>query len=131
MLLTSFIHWLESRESVAAIFRNDAQITFNHNQSLDTTYALVSDKNFNSLDIHKNDAVLIDTTIKPVTGDIVVVPRGRGYTFARIKINDSSKQYQPYHPDYGYIANSNLQKVHIWGVVTQIMCNVQKGGDWK
>ena len=76
--------------------------------------------------IKSGDILIVDRSIEPQYGHIVIAAVGDDLTVKRLVINGESVELKPENDDYEPIKVSKKDKLHIWGVVTNIIHRLMK-----
>lgn len=71
--------------------------------------------------IHPNDILVVDRSIKPVPGKIVICALNGELTVKRLERNNEQWQLKAENPDYPDIAIYEALELVIWGVVTNVI----------
>lgn len=74
--------------------------------------------------IHDNDILIVDRSITPITGKIVIVAIDGQLTVKRLHKKNNKHILLAENPDYPPIEIREDQDTHIWGVVTQVLHSV-------
>ena len=90
-----------------------------------TTFFLrVSGSSMIKAGIHHNDILIVDRSIKPVSGKIVIAAVNGELTVKRLIIDDNKRQLVAENDAYQPIDISEHMELHIWGVVTNVIHNL-------
>lgn len=68
--------------------------------------------------IFDGDLLIVDKSLEPRSGDIVVAVLDGEFTLKRLRINGRSIELQPENPCFRTIRIGNESQLDIWGVVT-------------
>lgn len=71
--------------------------------------------------IHDNDILIVDRSIKPITGKIVIAAIDGELTVKRLHITNEKLFLMPENPDFKPIEVSDDSELCIWGVVTSVI----------
>lgn len=71
--------------------------------------------------IHENDILIVDRSLKPTTGKIVIAAVDGELTVKRLNIQDGKLFLMSENPDYKPIEVKEGSEVYIWGVVTSVI----------
>lgn len=74
--------------------------------------------------IHDQDILIVDRSIEPTHGKIVVAAIDGGLTVKRLKINNRSAFLMPENDDFQPIAVNPENGIYIWGVVVHVIHSV-------
>ena len=74
--------------------------------------------------IHPNDILVVDRSIEPVSGKIVICALDGELTVKRLKGKDGKLVLAAENPDYPDIAIRGDMDMVIWGVVTNVIHSV-------
>lgn len=87
-----------------------------------STYVLkVSGQSMEGVGIFSGDHLIVDRSLKPATGQVVVAVIEGGFTVKRYKIIHQSIWLVPEHPHYQPIRLTQEMESSIWGVVTYVL----------
>ena len=86
------------------------------------TYAMrVTGDSMIGAGIHEGDILVINRSIKPVNGKIVVAVVDGEFTVKRFGIKNNKIYLSPENPEYKIIDITNTYETTIWGVVTNVV----------
>jgi DNA polymerase V len=74
--------------------------------------------------IHPNDILVVDRSIKPIAGKIVICALNGELTVKRLEQENDQWQLKAENPDYADIAIYEDLELVIWGVVTSVIHRV-------
>lgn len=74
--------------------------------------------------IHEGDVLVVDSSVLPREGKIIVVAVDNMLTVKRLSYIDKQPFLMPENPDFEPIAILQNSDVHVWGVVTNILRKV-------
>lgn len=74
--------------------------------------------------IHENDILIVDKSLTPANGKIVIVAIDGQLTVKRLQKQHNKFYLMAENPDYPPIEIQEGQETHIWGVVTQVLHEV-------
>ncbi|MCX7124718.1 MAG: translesion error-prone DNA polymerase V autoproteolytic subunit [Gammaproteobacteria bacterium] len=86
-----------------------------------TFFVRVSGESMKDVGIFPNDILIVDRSIKPIDGKIVIAVVDGELTVKRLKTENGSLFLMPENKDFKPIAIKELQEVSIWGVVTNVI----------
>lgn len=86
-----------------------------------TFFVRVSGESMKDVGIFPNDILIVDRSLDAVDGKIVVVAIDGELTVKRLKKKKNALYFMPENKDFQPIAVKDLQDVHIWGVVTNVI----------
>ena len=86
-----------------------------------TFFVRASGESMKNAGIFSGDILVVDRSIKPIDGKVVVVAIDGELTVKRLKKENRALYFMPENPDFKPIAVKELQDVHIWGVVTNVI----------
>lgn len=86
-----------------------------------TFFVRVSGESMKDVGIFPNDILIVDRSITPVNGKIVIAVVDGELTVKRLKTENGVLFLMPENPDFKPIAIKELQDVSIWGVVTNVI----------
>lgn len=86
-----------------------------------TFFVRVSGESMKDVGIFPNDILIVDRSIKPVDGKIVIAVIDGELTVKRLKKEKNGILLMPENPDFKPIAVKELQDFSIWGVVTNVI----------
>jgi DNA polymerase V len=87
-----------------------------------TFYLNVDGESMQGAGISSGDIVVVDKSLQPKSGDIVVAAVDGDFTLKHIKLEGKNKAWLvAAHPDYPPIALHEAIDVSIWGVVTYVI----------
>ena len=86
-----------------------------------TYCARVSGNSMIDESIENGDILVVDKSIKPVDGKLVVSFIDGEFTLKRLRIDKSGAWLQPANPDYPIIRIEEDNNFQIWGVVTYVI----------
>lgn len=90
----------------------------------DTFFVTVSGESMLNAGIHPDDLLVVDRSIKPVNGRIVVAAVNGEVTVKRLEKTANSVRLLPENPAYSPIEITDGTDFHIWGVVTNVVHGV-------
>lgn len=86
------------------------------------TYAMrVTGDSMIGAGIHEGDILVINRSIKPINGKIVVAVVDGEFTVKRFNIKNNKIYLAPENPEYKTIDITNTYETTIWGVVTNVV----------
>lgn len=68
--------------------------------------------------IYEGDLLIVDKSLKPVDGSIIIVAIDGELTVKKLKIKNNEGYLTPSNPNYKTIKVNENQELHCWGVVT-------------
>lgn len=71
--------------------------------------------------IHDNDLLIVDRSLEPASGDIVVAVLNGELTIKRLHIESGEVWLLPENPDFKPLAVSEWADLRIWGVATDVV----------
>lgn len=71
--------------------------------------------------IHDGDILIVDRSITPTNGRIVIATVDGEFTVKRLEKNPASVRLLPENPDFQPIEFKSEQELQIWGVVTSVI----------
>jgi DNA polymerase V len=74
--------------------------------------------------IYHGDEVLVDRSIAPKHGDVVIAVYDDEFTIKRLIVHDHSVVLHPENPAYPDVVVPSLSELVVWGVVTYAIHNV-------
>ncbi len=86
-----------------------------------TFFVRASGDSMKNAGIYTGDILIVDRSIEPVDDKVVVVAIDGELTVKRLKIKNNNIYFMPENPDFKPIVVKELQDVHIWGVVTNVI----------
>lgn len=95
--------------------------TFLVKNPISTFIFQVSGQSMEGAGIFSGDHVIVDRSIKPTNGQVVVAVIDGGFTVKRYKIIHQSIWLMPEHPGYQPIRVTQEMDHTIWGVVTYVL----------
>lgn len=76
--------------------------------------------------IFDNDLVIVDRSLEPVHGAVVIAVVDGDLTVKRLALlPDGSVELRPENPDFPILRLSEFQELNIWGVVTDVIHSVR------
>lgn len=84
----------------------------------------VSGESMRDAGIFPGDILVVDRSLEPVNGKVVIVALDGELTVKRLKILESGIMLMPENPAFQPIQISDDQTVNIWGVVTNVIHKV-------
>jgi len=85
---------------------------------ISTYYLRVEGNSMSGAGIASGDIVVVDKSLEPRQGDIVVAAVDGDFTLKRLRRDGAKAWLVAEHPDYPPIALHEAQDAQIWGVVT-------------
>jgi DNA polymerase V len=89
-----------------------------------TFFVLAQGESMLGTGIHPNDILVVDRSIKPVAGRIVICALNGELTVKRLEQEDGHWKLKAENPDYADIAIYEDLELVIWGVVTSVIHRV-------
>ena len=86
-----------------------------------TFFVRASGESMQDVGIFTDDILIVDRSLEPVDGKIVVVAIDGELTVKRLKKKNQSLYFMPENKAFKPIVVKALQDVHIWGVVTYVI----------
>jgi DNA polymerase V len=86
-----------------------------------TFFVRVSGESMKEVGIFPNDILIVDRSIKPINGKIVIAVIDGELTVKRLKKEKSALFLMPENKDFQPIAIKEMQDFSIWGVVTNVI----------
>jgi len=86
-----------------------------------TFFARVSGNSMINAGIYEDDLLVIDRSLKPEHGKVVVAAIDGQLTVKRLHIKNSKLLLMPENPDYPPLEVKEGNEVYIWGVVTNVI----------
>lgn len=86
-----------------------------------TFFVRVSGDSMKDVGIFPNDILIVDRSIDPVDGKIVIAVIDGELTVKRLRKKNGALFLMPENPEYSPIAVKELQDFSIWGVVTNVI----------
>ena len=86
-----------------------------------TFFVKVSGDSMQNASIHSGDLLVIDKSITPSHGKIVIAAINGEFTVKRLSQQDGRVQLLPENPNYPAIDITEEQEMVIWGVVTHVI----------
>lgn len=86
-----------------------------------TFFVRVAGESMKDVGIFPNDILIVDRSIEPIDGKIVIAVIDGELTVKRLKKQKGALFLMPENPDYKPIAVKELQDFSIWGVVTNVI----------
>jgi DNA polymerase V len=86
-----------------------------------TFFVRVSGESMKNAGIFPDDILLVDRSLTPTDGRVVIVALDGELTVKRLKITKNDVYLMPENPDYQPIKVNALQELNIWGVVTNVI----------
>jgi len=71
--------------------------------------------------IYSGDVLVVDRSIEPKNGDIIVAALGGEFTVKRLRLKNRQGYLEADHPDYPDIPLSEASDFQVWGVVTYVI----------
>jgi DNA polymerase V len=71
--------------------------------------------------IHSGDLLIVDRSLEPKTGNVIIAVLDGELTVKRIAIDDGKLFLVPENPDYPLIPVTEEQSFQVWGVVTNVI----------
>lgn len=90
-----------------------------------TFFVRVSGHSMVDAGIHENDILIVDRSITPTTGKIVVAAMDGQLTVKRLSKQDNKLFLLPENPQFKPIEVREGSEVYIWGVVTNVIHSVE------
>lgn len=76
--------------------------------------------------IFDNDLVVVDRSLEPVSGAVVIAVLDGELTVKRLaRLPDGAVELRPEHPDFAVIRLTEWHELNIWGVVTDVIHSVR------
>lgn len=95
------------------------------NQSA-TFFARVTGHSMDGASIHDGDILVIDRSLHPLEGDVVVASIDGEFTVKRYELRQGRPCLVPENPKFPVIELSEENDVRLWGVVTSIIHQTRK-----
>ncbi len=76
--------------------------------------------------IHNNDLLVVDRSLNPHPGQIVVAVLDGTFTLKRLVFKDGALSLEAEHPDYPPINLQRYNEVQVWGVAVYSIHNLNK-----
>ena len=86
-----------------------------------TFYVRVDGNSMIGAGIHSGDLLIVDRSIEPVPGKVVIAVVNGEHTVKRLQREGNHVLLMAENADYAPIVVSELQELHIWGVVTEVI----------
>ena len=86
-----------------------------------TFYVRVDGDSMIGAGIHSGDLLIVDRSIEPVPGKVVIAVINGEHTVKRLRREGNHVLLVAENADYPPIMVSELQELHIWGVVTEVI----------
>jgi DNA polymerase V len=86
-----------------------------------TFYVRVDGNSMIGAGIHSGDLLIVDRSIEPVPGKVVIAVINGEHTVKRLQREGDCILLVAENIDYAPIVVSELQELHIWGVVTEVI----------
>lgn len=86
-----------------------------------TFFVRVEGESMKEVGIFPGDILVVDRSLKPIDGKIVIAAIDGELTVKRLKKDKNALFFLPENKDFKPIAIKELQDVHIWGVVTYVI----------
>lgn len=86
-----------------------------------TFFVRVSGDSMIEAGIHPNDLLIVDRSLKPESGKIVIAAVDGEFTVKRLEINQNQITLFPENSDYEPMTIQEQQDFLIWGVVTNVI----------
>ena len=86
-----------------------------------TFFVRASGESMKNAGIFSGDILVVDRSLKAVDGKVVIVAIDGELTVKRLKKDNHAIYFMPENPDFKPILIKELQDVHIWGVVTNVI----------
>lgn len=74
--------------------------------------------------IHDGDELIVDRSLTPVDGNVVIAVLDNELTCKRLRKTGTTVRLLADNPDYPEIAIGNNQELSIWGIVTRVLHRV-------
>ena len=71
--------------------------------------------------IHSGDLLIVDRSLEPKDGNVIIAVLDGELTVKRIEIHDGKLFLVPENPDYPLIPVSEEQSFQVWGVVKHVI----------
>jgi DNA polymerase V len=71
--------------------------------------------------IHSGDLLIVDRSLEPETGNVIIAALDGELTVKRIEIHDGKLFLVPENPDYPLIPVTEEQSFQVWGVVKHVI----------
>ncbi|EKD92416.1 MAG: hypothetical protein ACD_29C00022G0002 [uncultured bacterium] len=81
----------------------------------------VSGESMKDVGIFPNDILIVDRSINPIDGKIVIAAIDGELTVKRLKKEKSAVYLMPENKDFKPIVITEMQDLNIWGVVTNVI----------
>jgi DNA polymerase V len=92
-----------------------------------TYYLRVDGNSMTGAGVATGDIVVVDKSLEPKSGDIVVAAVDGEFTLKYLKRDGQKAWLVAAHPDYPAIALHEATDVALWGVVTYVIHRTRKG----
>jgi DNA polymerase V len=86
-----------------------------------TFYVRVDGDSMIGAGIHSGDLLIVDRSLEPVPGKIVIAVINGEHTVKRLRREGNRIFLMAENPNYSPIVVSELEELHIWGVVTEVI----------
>jgi DNA polymerase V len=86
-----------------------------------TFYVRVDGDSMTGAGIHSGDLLIVDRSIEPVPGKVVIAVINGEHTVKRLRRDGNRILLMAENPNYAPIEVSELEELHIWGVVTEVI----------
>lgn len=86
-----------------------------------TFFLRVSGSSMINAGIHHNDILIVDRSVAPANGKIVIAALNGELTVKRLHIENQKVRLVAENPDYPAIEINEDMDLHIWGVVTNVI----------
>jgi DNA polymerase V len=86
-----------------------------------TFYVRVDGDSMIGAGIHSGDLLIVDRSLEPSPGKVVIAVINGEHTVKRLRREGNLIVLMAENPDYAPIIVSELQELHIWGVVTEVI----------
>ena len=71
--------------------------------------------------IHDGDLLVVDRSVNPVSGSVVIAALDGDLTVKRLAVRGCRRFLQPENPRYKTIEITDREDVYVWGVVTYVL----------
>ena len=86
-----------------------------------TFYVRVSGDSMTGAGIHNGDLLIVDRSLEPTPGRVVIAVINGEHTVKRLHREGDRLLLLAENPDYAPIVVTELEELHIWGVVTCVL----------
>jgi DNA polymerase V len=86
-----------------------------------TFYVRVSGDSMTGAGIHNGDLLIVDRSLEPTPGRVVIAVINGEHTVKRLQREGDRLLLLAENPDYAPIMVTELEELHIWGVVTCVL----------